>query len=153
MGDDVPSIESAEQFCVFKNGRPVSNFSVHLKCCNFVNTIGSRSCLQKKHWADWAVSVLDDLEWNLVRLHAPGASLTAPSVINVRFSALCNFVLLYLSLYACWYTALFVTMAASLPHPSLSLSSWSVLGSCPSSVNLLKFAANNNNNNNLFSVA
>ena len=29
-----------------------------------------------------------------------GASLISPSVTNVRFSALCNFVLVYLSLYA-----------------------------------------------------
>ena len=31
--------ESAEQFC--ENGCPVSNLTVHLKCCYFVNTIGS----------------------------------------------------------------------------------------------------------------
>ena len=38
--------------------------------------------------------------------------------------------------------ALFVTMAASMPHPSLSLSIWSVPGNCPNSPNLLKLAAN-----------
>ncbi len=51
-------------------------------------------------------------------------------------------IILYLSLHAWWYKALFATIAASIPHPSLSLSSWSVPGSYPSSLNLLKFAAN-----------
>ena len=50
-----------------------------------------------------------------------GASLISPSVMNDRFSALCNFVLLYLSLHGSWYKALFVTMAASMTHPSLDL--------------------------------